>query len=80
VDGDAYPTDTPLTANSTWSIAESVVVCELVLLAAQGVSVGKVEATQILSCAWAHEHTDSPPQIPFPPAPFPLGRAGLFTM
>jgi len=79
VDGDAYPTDTPLTANSTWSVATCIVACEFVLLAAQGVSVGKVEGAHSLSCAWAHEQADSPATIPFPPTPFPRGGAVSFT-
>ncbi|OHB25764.1 MAG: hypothetical protein A2542_03755 [Parcubacteria group bacterium RIFOXYD2_FULL_52_8] len=42
--GDAYPTDPPLTAKSTRDHNTSVVAHHLVLLAAQGGSVGKVGA------------------------------------
>ena len=79
MDGDAYPTDTPLTANSTNSISRFVVIRESVLLAAQGVSVGKV-GTRISSrpALMRDEHADSPPRQ-FPPhsAPSLAGRGWL---
>ncbi len=76
MDGDAEPTDTPLTANSTNIISCFVVVRESVLLAAQGVSVGWWKALTFISYAWAHDHTDSPLQIPFP-QPFSSGEGWL---
>ncbi len=74
MDGDAEPTDTPLTANSTNIISPFVVVRESVLLAAQGVSVGWWRARTLSRALGRTNMRTALPRFPFP-NPFPLGRA-----